>query len=106
MSDLYDFEVSLAASSEAEPAQVVVFFTGPDAITDIQVTDALQKRLPGYILPDHLIFLIPQCFEEQIQKQCQDKASPLSSALQRRNANSSLSYGFALDQGKTILKIG
>ncbi|WPN25350.1 hypothetical protein [Pseudomonas marginalis] len=99
MSDLYDFEVSLAASSEAEPAQVVVFFTGPDAITDIQVTDALQKRLPGYILPDHLIFLIPQCFEEQIQKQCQDKASPLSSALQRRNANSSLSYGFAYHDG-------
>ena len=99
MSDLYDFEVSLAPSAEAEPAQVVVFFTGPESITDIQVTDALQKRLPGYILPDHLIFLIPQCFEEQIQKQCQDRASPLSSALQRRDARSSLSYGFAYHDG-------
>jgi len=99
MSDLYDFEVSLAPSVDAEPAQVVVFFTGPESITDIQVTDALQKRLPSYTLPDHLIFLVPQCFEEQIQKQCLDKASPLSSALQRRDARSSLSYGFAYYDG-------
>lgn len=95
MSDLYDFEVCLTPAPGAEPAQVVVFFTGPESITSIQVTDALQKRLPGYILPDHLIFLVPQCFEDQIQKQCQNKASPLSSALQRRDAGSSLSYGFA-----------
>lgn len=99
MSDLYDFEVSLTPAPGAEPAQVVVFFTGPDSITSIQVTDALQKRLPGYILPDHLIFLVPQCFEDQIQKQCQEKASPLSSALQRRDAGSSLSYGFAYYDG-------
>jgi hypothetical protein len=99
MSDLYDFEVSLAATAESAPAQVVVFFTGPESITAIQVTDALQKRLPGYILPDHLIFLIPKCFEEQIQEQCSDKASPLYSALQRRDAKSSLSYGFAYYDG-------
>lgn len=95
MSDLYDFEVSLAPSPDAEPAQVVVFFTGPASITDIQVTDALQKLLPKYILPDHLIFLVPQCFEGQILKQCRDRASPLSSALQRRDSKSTLSYGFA-----------
>lgn len=99
MSDLYDFEVSLTPATGAEPAQVVVFFTGPDSITSIQVTGALQKRLPGYILPDHLIFLVPQCFEDQVQKQCKEKASPLSSALQRRDAGSSLSYGFAYYDG-------
>lgn len=95
MPDLYDFEVSLTPALGAEPAQVVFFFTGPETITSIQVTDALQKRLPGYILPDHLIFLVPQCFEGEIQKQCRNKASPLSSALQRRDAGSSRSYGFA-----------
>jgi hypothetical protein len=95
MPELFDFEVSLTQSSKAAPAQVVVFFTGPESITDIQVTDALQNRLPSYILPDHVIFLLPKCHETSIEADRAVKSSPLSIALQRRGPGSSPSYGFA-----------
>jgi hypothetical protein len=95
MPDLFDFEVTLTPSPEAEPAQVVVFFTGPEAIDDTQVTEALQKRLQEYTLPDHVIFLIPECYREDIKTQCADKSTPLATALQRRGAGSYPSYGFS-----------
>lgn len=95
MFDLFDFEVSLTPSSTAEPAQVVVFFTGPERISDAQITDALQKRLSQYILPDHVTFLVPECYQEWIKEQCADKTTPIAIALQRRGLGSAPTYGFS-----------
>lgn len=94
MPDLFDFEVSLTPAPDAEPAQVVVFFTGPERISDAHITEALQKRLGDYILPDHVTFLAPDCYREWIKEQCDDKTTPIAIALQRRAAGSAPSYGF------------
>ncbi|WLH91794.1 hypothetical protein PSH87_07315 [Pseudomonas sp. FP453] len=95
MPDLFDFEVSLTPSPDAEPAQVVIFFTGPERIDDAQITEALQKRLTDYILPDHVTFLVPECYREWIKEQCADKATPIAIALQRRGTGSAPTYGFS-----------
>jgi hypothetical protein len=96
MPDLFDFEVTLTPSSlGAEPAQVVVFFTGPEMIDDAQITEALQQRLNNYILPDHVIFLVPLCYSEEIRALCASKNSPLATALERRGTGTSPSYGFS-----------
>ena len=95
MPDLFDFEVSLTPSPDAEPAQVVIFFTGPERINDAQITEALQKRLKDYILPDHVTFLVPECYREWIKEQCADKATPIAIALQRRGTGSTPTYGFS-----------
>lgn len=95
MPDLFDFEVSLTLSPDAEPAQVVVFFTGPERIDDAQITQALQKRLKEYILPDHVTFLVPECYQGWIKDQCTDKTTPIAVALKRRGAGSAPSYGFS-----------
>lgn len=96
MPDLFDFEVTLTPSSlGAEPAQVVVFFTGPEMIDDVQITEALQQRLNNYILPDHVIFLVPLCYSEEIRALCASKYSPLATALERRGTGTSPSYGFS-----------
>lgn len=95
MPDLFDFEVSLTPSPDTEPAQVVVFFTGPERIDDAQITEALQKRLNQYILPDHVTFLVPECYREWIKEQCSDKTTPIAIALQRRATGSAPTYGFS-----------
>lgn len=94
MPDLFDFEVCLTPSSDAEPAHLVVFFIGPDRITAAHVTEALQKRLSEYVLPDHVSFLVPDCHREWIGAQCADEATPLAIALERRDPGATLSYGF------------
>lgn len=94
MTDLFHFELSLTPTSDAEPVHVVVFFNGPEPITDAHITEALQKRLSDYILPDHVSFLVPDCYREQIEEQYKDKASPIAIALQRRAHGATLSYGF------------
>jgi hypothetical protein len=106
MPDLFDFEVTLTPSSQgAEPAQVVVFFTGPEMIDDAQITEALQHRLDEYILPDHVIFLVPLCYREEIRIQCASKNSPIATALDRGSQHSTPSYGFSFfDQYGSITK--
>lgn len=94
MPDLFDFEVSLTPSPDSEPAQVVVFFTGPERIDDAQITESLQKRLNQYILPDHVTFLVPECYQDWIKEQCADKKTSIAIALQRRGTGSAPSYGF------------
>lgn len=94
MPDLFDFEVCLTPSSGAEPAHLVVFFIGPERITAAHVTEALQKRLSEYILPDHVSFLVPDCYRVWIEAQCADEATPLAIALERRAPGATLSYGF------------
>lgn len=69
MPDLLDFEVTLTPSPTAEPAHVVVFFNGPERITDAHITEALQNRLNDYILPDHVTFLVPDCHRAWIKDQ-------------------------------------
>jgi hypothetical protein len=95
MPDLFDFEVTLTPSPGAEPAQVVVFFTGPEIIDDAQITEALQQRLNNYILPDHVIFLVPLCYLDDIRTLCASKNSPLATALERRGTGTAPSYGFS-----------
>ncbi|RMS24806.1 hypothetical protein [Pseudomonas syringae] len=94
MPELFDFEVTLTPSPDSEPAHVVVFFTGPERITDAHITEALQKRLNEYILPDHVTFLVPDCHRAWIQEQCAEKTSPLAIALERRASGGTPSYGF------------
>jgi len=94
MPELFDFEVSLTPAHDAEPAHVVVFFAGPDRITDAHITEALQKRLNEYILPDHVTFLVPDCHRDWIQEECSEKTSPLAIALERRATGGAPSYGF------------
>lgn len=94
MPDLFDFEVCLTASPGAEPAHVVVFFIGPEQITEAHITEALQKRLNDYILPDHVSFLVPDCYREWIREQCTDRTTPIAIALERRAPGATLSYGF------------
>ncbi|WP_208692677.1 hypothetical protein [Pseudomonas oryzihabitans] len=94
MPELFDFEVSLTPSPNAEPAQVVVFFSGPERITDAHIVEALQNRLDDYILPDHVTFLVPDCHRAWIKDQCADKSSPIAIALERRANSGSPSYGF------------
>ncbi|MFJ7146222.1 hypothetical protein [Pseudomonas protegens] len=95
MPDLFDFEVILTPAPDAEPAHVVVFFAGPEQITDAHITEALQKRLNNYILPDHVSFLVPDCHRTWIQEQCADKSSPIAIALERRSSGGAPSYGFS-----------
>lgn len=94
MPDLFDFEVCLTPSPGAEPANVVVFFIGPELVTEAHITEALQKRLNDYILPDHVLFLVPDCYREWIREQCSDKTTPIAIALERRAPGATLSYGF------------
>lgn len=95
MPDLFDFEVTLTPSPTAEPAHVVVFFNGPERITDAHITEALQNRLNDYILPDHVTFLVPDCHREWIKGQCADKSSAIAIALERRSNGGTPSYGFS-----------
>jgi len=95
MPDLFDFEVILTPNPTAEPAHVVVFFTGPERITDAHITEALQNRLNNYILPDHVTFLVPDCHREWIKEQCASKSSPVAIALERRANGGTPSYGFS-----------
>lgn len=95
MPDLFDFEVILTPNPTAEPAHVVVFFTGPERITDAHITEALQNRLNDYILPDHVTFLVPDCHREWIKEQCASKSSPIAIALERRANGGTPSYGFS-----------
>ena len=94
MPDLFDFEVCLTSSPSTEPAHVVVFFIGPEQITEAHITEALQKRLNDYILPDHVSFLVPDCYRDWIREQCADKTTPLAIALERRAPGATISYGF------------
>lgn len=94
MTDLFDFEVCLTPSTGGEPAHVVVFFIGPERITAAHITEALQRRLNDYILPDHVTFLVPECYRQWIKDQCADKTTPLAIALERRAPGATLSYGF------------
>ncbi|MBD8682380.1 hypothetical protein [Pseudomonas sp. CFBP 13719] len=95
MPELFDFEVTLTPSPIAEPAHVVVFFNGPERITDAHITEALQNRLNDYILPDHVTFLVPDCHRAWIKDQCADKTSPIAIALERRSNGGIPSYGFS-----------
>ncbi|MBD8605164.1 hypothetical protein IFT80_21230 [Pseudomonas sp. CFBP 8771] len=95
MPDLFDFEAILTPAPGAEPAHVVVFFVGPDMITDAHITEALQKRLSDYVLPDHVAFLVPDCHNRLIRELCADSASPMAIALERRAEKGAPSYGFA-----------
>lgn len=95
MADLFHFETSLATTQDAEPAHVVIFFTGIERVDAAQITEALQLRLTEYTLPDHVTFLIPQCHQEWVREQCSDKTSPIAIALQRRGPGNSPSYGFS-----------
>lgn len=95
MPDLFDFEAILTPSPGAEPAHVVVFFAGPEIISDAHVTEALQRRLSEYVLPDHVMFLIPDCYRIELKELCADKTSPMAIALQRRANEVAPSYGFA-----------
>lgn len=95
MPELFDFEVILTPAPTAEPAHVVVFFAGPERITDAHITEALQKRLSGYILPDHVTFLVPDCHQTWIKEQCADKSSAIAIALERRASSGAPSYGFS-----------
>lgn len=95
MPDLFDFEVILTPTPNAEPAHVVVFFTGPEQITDAHITEALQNRLNDYILPDHVTFLVPDCHREWIKEQCANNSSAIAIALERRANGGTPSYGFS-----------
>lgn len=95
MPDLFDFEVVLTPTATAEPAHVVVFFTGPERITDAHITEALQNRLNEYVLPDHVTFLVPECHREWIKEQCASKSSAIAIALERRANGGTPSYGFS-----------
>lgn len=95
MPDLFDFEVILTPTPNAEPAHVVVFFTGPERITDAHITEALQNRLNDYILPDHITFLVPNCHREWIKEQCANNSSAIAIALERRANGGTPSYGFS-----------
>lgn len=95
MPDLFNFEAVLTPSPESEPAHVVVFFAGPEMITHAHITEALQKRLDEYVLPDHVVFLVPDCYLQPVRELCADKTSPMAIALQRRANETSPSYGFA-----------
>ncbi|WP_230382736.1 hypothetical protein [Pseudomonas putida] len=95
MHDLFDFEVVLTPTATAEPAHVVVFFTGPERITDAHITEALQNRLNDYVLPDHVTFLVPECHREWIKEQCASKSAAIAIALERRANGGTPSYGFS-----------
>lgn len=95
MPDLFDFEVILTPTPTAQPAHVVVFFTGPERITDAHITEALQNRLNDYVLPDHVTFLVPDCHRAWIKEQCASKSSAIAIALERRANGGTPSYGFS-----------
>ena len=93
MFDLMDFEVELRQGSK--PVNLVVFFVGPDILTDTQAAHALQKQLPGYVMPDVVVFLMPKYTLAEFKAQQADPLSPLMAELSRRAAKSAQTYGCA-----------
>lgn len=87
MFDLMDFEVELRQDSK--PINLVVFFSGPDFITDGQVAHALQSQLTDYVMPDAVIFLLPSYALDTLKEHKSDPTSPLMAELGRRSTNSS-----------------
>jgi hypothetical protein len=93
MFDLMDFEVEL--SQAGKPVHAVVFFTGPDLLTDTQAAHALQHQLSVHIMPDLLIFLMPGYTLDQFRAQKADATSPLMAELSRKGPGSPRTYACA-----------
>lgn len=90
MFDLMDFEVELRQGSK--PVNLVVFFTGPDLLTDTQAAHALQKQLSGYVMPDVVVFLMPMYTLRDFKVLQADPTSTLMAELGRRGVKSPQTY--------------
>ncbi|MBK5003876.1 hypothetical protein [Pseudomonas sp. S32] len=90
MFDLMDFEVELRHAGK--PIHVVVFFTGPDLLTDTQTAHALQHQLSGYVLPDLVVFLMPGYVLDEFRTHQADATSPLMAELSRKGPGSPRTY--------------
>ncbi|QXH93299.1 hypothetical protein HU749_020945 [Pseudomonas ogarae] len=93
MFDLMDFEVEL--SQAGKPVHAVVFFTGPDLLTDTQAAHALQHQLSGYVMPDLVVFLMPGYTLDEFRTQQSDATSPLMAELSRKGPGSPRTYACA-----------
>jgi hypothetical protein len=93
MFDLMDFEVELRQANK--PVHVVVFFTGPDLLTDTQAAHALQNQLSGYVMPDLVIFLMPGYTLDEFRVHQANATSPLMAELGRQGPGSPRTYACA-----------
>lgn len=101
MFDLMDFEVELRQG--AKPVNLVVFFTGPDFLTDTQAAHALQSQLSSYVMPDMVMFLLPKYTLKDFKTHQADPTSTLMTELGRKGVKSSQTYGCAFfDEHGTI----
>ncbi|VVQ32535.1 hypothetical protein [Pseudomonas fluorescens] len=93
MFDLMDFEVELRQDSK--PLHVVVFFTGPDFLTDTQAAHALQNQLSRYVMPDLVLFLLPNYSLDELEAHRAANTSTLMAELGRKGPGSPRTYGCA-----------
>ncbi|RDL16218.1 hypothetical protein [Pseudomonas jessenii] len=93
MFDLMDFEVELR--QDGKPVHVVVFFTGPDFLTDTQAAHALQNQLSNYVMPDLLVFLMPGYTLGELRAQQAEATSTLMTELGRQGPGSPRTYSCA-----------
>lgn len=101
MFDLMDFEAELRQDSK--PLHLAVFFTGPDFLTGSQVAHALQNQLPRHVMPDALLFLLPNYTLDEYKAHKADKASPLMTQFERKGSGSPQTYGLGFyDETGTI----
>lgn len=101
MFDLMDFEVEL--SHAGKPVHAVVFFTGPDLLTETQAAHALQHQLAGYVMPDVLLFLMPGYTLAEFSAQQADATSPLMAELSRKGPGSPRTYACAFYDVKGVI---
>lgn len=90
MFDLMDFEVELRHAGK--PVHVVVFFTGPDLLTETQAAQALQNQLASYVMPDLVVFLMPGYSLGEFHTHQADATSPLMAELSRKGPGSPRTY--------------